>query len=80
MRPERSAEYSGRMDTSEFHNAAIDLMRTRRTYGEAVQRLADSRPERYPEKRLNAWPFLNPWAVMTAIFLGWELAHIIGAL
>ena len=65
------------MDTSEFHAAAIDLMRTRRTYGEAVQRLADSRPERYPEKRTSVWPLLNPWAVMTAVFLGWELAKVL---
>jgi len=68
------------MDTTEFHNAAIDLMRTRRTYSEAVQRLADSRPERYPEKRTNVWPFLNPWAIMTAVFLGWELAKILGVI
>ena len=52
-------------------------MRTRRTYGEAVQRLADSRPERYPEKRTSVWPLLNPWAVMTAVFLGWELAKVL---
>jgi len=51
------------------------------TFAEAAERLAASRPwqqsSREPaSSELNAWPLLNPWGIMTAIWLGWAMAHV----
>ena len=57
---------------TEYHNAVMAVIRTQPEYSAAARRLA-----RVPSD--DRWT-VNPWAVMTAIFLGWELAHILGAL
>jgi hypothetical protein len=49
------------------------------TFSEAADRLATSRPWRETQP-VNAWPGLNPWAVMTAVWFGWALAHIAAVL
>jgi hypothetical protein len=56
------------------------MNRTLTAMAAAAERLANSRPWRDQPEPVNAWPLLNPWAVMTAVWFGWALAHIAAVL